>query len=107
MSNVLKIADRPSGFEDWFAVFPKHVGKAIAKSLWEAITGPGLETRTLNRDAGTYIHLTLKATPEELLEGAKRYRERQIDRNTYKLKDDGKYTCHPSTWLNQGRWMDE
>jgi hypothetical protein len=40
------------------------------------------------------------ATPEQLLAGAMRYAaERQ--------GQDPRYTAHPATWLNAGRWADE
>lgn len=100
----LKQADK---FEEFWSVYPKKAGKALAHAKWDAIVGPtGHRTRTLDRDSGMWVHLTLSATPGEIIEGAKRYRDSQIDRQTYKLKEDGKYTCHPATWLNQGRWMD-
>lgn len=94
-------------FDEFWKHFPKRVGKPLARAKWNAITGPGLKTKTLDRDSGGYVEIELQATPEELIEGAKRYRSTQIDRQTYDLKDGGKFTCHPSTWLNQGRWMDE
>ena len=97
----------PATFEDFWSRYPKRVGKPLAKAKWDAITGPGLETRTLDRDSNTYVDITLTATPEEILEGAKRYAKSQIDPQTYKLKDGGKYTLHPATFLNQGRWLDE
>ena len=100
-------------FDDFWKECPKKEKKAIAQAKWAAITSEhGLATRTLDRDSGMYIDLTLKATPEELVKAMKAYRQTQIapmigyETPRYFLKDDGKYTLYPSTWLNQGRWMD-
>lgn len=93
-------------FEDFWRAYPKRVGKPLAKAKWDAITGGGLKTRTLDKDSGTYVEIELKATPDEIIAGAKKYAATQVDRQTYKLKDDGKFTCQPATWLNQGRWED-
>ena len=95
------------GFEDFWKHYPRRVGKPLARAKWDAITGPGLKTRTLDKDSNSYVDIELQATPAELVEGAKRYRDSQIDRTTYKLRDNGRYVAHPATWLNQGRWMDE
>ena len=92
-------------FDDFWQAYPRKIGKPLARAKWEAITGPGLETRTLDRDSNTYVEITLTATPDEILEGAKRYTKSKMDPNTYKI--DTKYVCHPATWLNQGRWEDE
>ena len=107
LTNVVRMPEAAS-FEQFWQVFPKRVGKAMAKAKWDAITGDGLVTRTLDKDSGTYIELELKATPEEIIEGAKRYfqSQRLPGIGNYRLKDDGKFTLHPSTWLNRGGWMD-
>lgn len=94
-------------FDEFWDVFPKKQGKAKAKAKWDAITNGGLETKTRDSDSGTYVDIFLKATAEEIIAGAKRYRDRQIDKQTYKLRDNGRYTCMPANWLNQGRWEDE
>ena len=93
-------------FEDFWKAYPKKVRKALARAKWDAIVGEGLKTKTLDRDSGTFVDIELKATPCEIVEGAKRYALTQREPNGWKLKDDGKYTAHPATWLNQGRWMD-
>jgi hypothetical protein len=36
----------------------------------------------------------------------KAYVDAQIDRRTFKLKDDGRFIPHLATFLNQGRWED-
>ena len=107
MTNItqLKPETQPT-FDDFWKVYPKRVGKPLARARWDAITGPGLKTRVLDKSSGTFVHIELAATPAEIIEGAKRYRDSQIGPD-YKVKDDGKYTLHPATFLNQGRWMDE
>lgn len=94
-------------FEDFWKVYPKRVGKPAAKAKWDAITSGGLKTRTLDRDSGTFIAIELMATPEELVAGAERYARTQIDPVTSRVREGGRFTAHPVTWLNQGRWMDE
>jgi hypothetical protein len=99
-------ADR---FDEFWDSYPKRVGKPIARAKWNAITGEGLKTRTLDKDSNSYIEIELRATPEELIAGAKRYYQRNRRPGTaqFGFKDDGKFLCHPATWLNQGRWMDD
>jgi len=106
MTNVveLKVANK---FNEFWDVCPKKIGKPVTKAKWDAITNGGLDTRTLDKDSGSFIRIHLQASADELIEGMKKYRKRQYDPTTYKLKEDGKFTCHPATWLNQGRWMDE
>lgn len=94
-------------FDEFWQHYPKRVGKPLAKAKWDAITGPGLDTKTLDKDSGVYVPIRLQATAEEIIEGVKRYCRSQIDPNTYKLKHGGQYTLHPATFLNQGRWLDE
>lgn len=109
MTNVTALT-RPdqATFDDFWSAYPRPVKKALAKAKWDAITGPGLRTRTLDRDSNTYVELELRATPQELVDGALRYREAMKDPRPYHygFKDDGKYIAHPATFLNQGRWMD-
>ena|SRR5690554_4880690 len=90
-------------FEEFWAVYPRKIGKALARAKWTAITNGGLRTRTLDRDSQTFVEIELRATPSEIIEGAKRYREAMYDRHTRQFS---KYICHPATWLNQGRWED-
>ena len=95
--------------EFWQAYpFPRRVGKPLARAKWEAITGDGLKTRTLDRDSGQYVAIELSATPEEILAGLKKYDEkvRKSGTGEYGYLEDGKFVCHPSTFLNQGRWLD-
>jgi hypothetical protein len=98
---------QPSRFAEFWQVYPKRVGKPLAKAKFDAITTTGLKTKTLDKDSGCYIEIELSATADEIIEGAKRYAKSQIDKNTYRLKDEGKYILNPATFLNAGRFYDE
>jgi hypothetical protein len=110
--NVVAMRPKPeaNSFEEfWLAYpYPRRVGKALAKAKWDAITGDGLHTRTLDRDSGQYVNIELKADPAEIIAGLRKYDERVRKKGTgeYGYEDDGKFICHPSVFLNQGRWMD-
>jgi len=88
-------------FETFWKCFPKKLDKLMCRAKWDAITGPGLSTRMLDRDSGQYVAVTLRATPEEIVAGAKRYVSQFVDASNY--KSDFTYCCHPSTFLNRGR----
>lgn len=94
-------------FDEFWRTYPRKIGKPLARAKWDAITNGGLQTRTLDKDSGQYVEINLQATPEELIEGARRYAKSQIDPQTFKVKDGGKFILHPATFLNQGRWLDE
>lgn len=66
-------------FEQWYAVYPLHKGR-----------GQALKAYRLARK---------KATPDQLLAGAKRYREDP--------KRNPDFTKHPATWLHGECWKDE
>lgn len=104
---VVDLKPQSATFDDFWEAYPKKVGKPLARAKWEAITNGGLDTKTLDRDSGTYIEIHLQADPMEIVEGAKRYRKSQVDPQTYRMRDGGRYIAHPATWLNQGRWMDD
>lgn len=105
--NVVAIKPAVDLFDEFWKEYPKKIGKAVCRELWNHIVNGGLETKTLCRDSNSYVKITLKATPEEIIAGAKRYDAKMRDRTTFKLKDDGRFVCQPATWLNQGRWSDE
>lgn len=70
---------RDDDFERFWAVYPRHVGKRAAqRALQKALTSTDIET---------------------LLAGAIRLRD---DPNRIE-----RFTPHPTTWLNQGRWDDD
>lgn len=66
-------------FEAFWEAYPKKVGKTDAQKSWQKIKGVSLDT-------------LLKAI--EAQKKSKQWQDRQ-------------YIPNPSTWLNQGRWMDE
>ena len=77
------LAKYPPGFEDFYAQFPKKVGK----------------------DAAARAYGRRKFSGEDrcrLLEAIARQREWP----TWK-KNGGEFIPHPATWLNEGRWDDE
>lgn len=116
---ILKLAPSPAQnaapdlFDDFWSACPKRAGKPLARAKFLAITSPdGLRTQMLDRDSNTYVALELKGTADELIAAMKRYRDTQIVPSTRwerkpLLKDGGKYTLHPATWLNRGRWQDD
>lgn len=56
--------------------------------------------RTAKIDAmKAYVKARKLASAEDILSGVARYKRH--------LPDEVRYICHPATWLNQGRWMDE
>ena len=67
-------------FDEFWAAYPRKVGKAIAKKAF----------------------VKTKAPIETLLAAIDR--QRQSDQWA---KDGGQYIPNPATWLNQGRWEDE
>lgn len=96
-------------FEAFWRVYPRKVGKPLARAKWDAITNGGLATRTMDKDSGTYVPITLVAEPSEILAGAIRYEQRNRKKGTgeFGYVDDGRYLLHPATFLNQGRFYDE
>lgn len=70
----------PDRFDEFWQTYPKRVGKQAAIKAWRKALGI--------TDADTII------------EGARRY---AASRNG----EDPRYTAHPTTWLNGGRWDDE
>lgn len=71
------------GFEDFWATYPRKVGKLAALKVWQKLNpSPELVTQML-----------------ESIEQHRRCRQWR--------EDNGKYIPHPRTFLSQGRWMDE
>jgi hypothetical protein len=94
-----------AGFDACWTYYPNKTKKALAKARYEAVVN-GFKTRTLDKDSGMYVELELKASEAEIFAGVKAYVESQIDKRTFKMKDDGKYVPMFAVFLNQGRWMD-
>jgi len=112
MNNVLRLFPEPepvaapSRFNDLWAIWGRKDGKAIARAKFDAIVKGGCRTRTLDKSSGDFVPMELSATADQIIAGAKAYMAAQIDRNTYRLKDDGKYVPHLSTWLGRAGWED-
>ena len=66
-------------FNDFWRAFPKRVGKLAAQKAYLKV-----------RRSGT--------AQDELMDGIEEYRRHKPAYADW---------CHPTTWLNQGRWMDE
>jgi hypothetical protein len=96
----------PSQFEDLWKVWPNKAKKPLARAKYDAILKGGFKTRTLDRDSGQFMEIELAASHADILAGAMKYVSSQLDRNTYRLKDDGRFIPHLATWLNGGRWED-
>ena len=88
---VAKYAWLPGLFEKFWAAYPRRVGKLQAQ---KAFSKYACDTKITGGDYAYWMKTVLEA-----IEKQKRSKQWQ--------KDNGKYIPHPSTWLNQGRWMDE
>jgi hypothetical protein len=73
------MADFDQDFEEFWRVFPRKVGKLAARASYVKVRRGGI-------------------TRDELLDGVSQY---------IATKPQFQEFCHPKTWLNQGRWMDE
>jgi hypothetical protein len=74
-----KSAGQAEGFDEFWLVYPRRVGKGAARNAW--------------------AKAVRKADPADIIKAAAAYRDwpgRKPD-----------YTAHPTTWLNQERWTDE
>lgn len=100
-------AAREAAFAEFWKWYPLKKARPKAMALFMAITGPGgYETKTLNKDSGSYIPIHLAATPDEIIEGAKRFWKSLPAVSATSYKRDTSFCPHPATWLNQGRWSD-
>lgn len=112
MSNVHQLFEDPtpapaaSRFDDLWKLWPRKDGKAVARAKYEAILRGGFRTKTLDKSSGMFLDMELSATADEIMAGATAYLKSQVDRNTYRLKDDGKYVPHLSTWLGRAGYED-
>lgn len=72
-----------SDFLDFYAAYPRHVGKEAARRAFEKAVKAG--------------------TPAaDIVEGARRYAAATAAAGT-----ETRYIAHPATWLNAGRWNDD
>src|SRR5690242_11561687 len=72
----------PDGFTEFWAVYPRKVGRQAAVNAWAKARRRGVLPSVMN-------------------DGAKRLA------NDPNLPADRNYIPHPATWLNEGRWDDE
>lgn len=70
-------------FDTFWAKYPNKTGKDAARKAFE------------------------KRKPDEAMLQAMLQAIDQQSRSDQWMRDSGQYIPHPSTWLNQGRWMDE
>lgn len=70
-----------TNFETFWKSYPRRVGRAAAFKAFK---------RIFEKDDAPTI--------EELVEAVERYKQ---------ATSDAKYFCHPATWLNQARYLDE
>ena len=112
MSNVQHLFPDPApvapagDFETVWKLWPRRDGKAVARTKYDAIIKGGYRTRTLDKSSGQFIEMELSASPDEILAGVKAYVDSQIDKRTFRFRDDGKFIPHMGTWLGRGGWMD-
>ena len=82
-------------FDEFWTAFPRKVGKALCRSKFAKLTGPGLSVCVDGEK------LTLTYTAEELIKAAKAYSvSPEVD------ETELRFLPHPATWLNQGRFED-
>ena len=72
-----------SDFLDFYAVYPRHVGKEAARRAFVKA-------------------VKTKAPAADIIEGARRYAAA-----TAAAGIETRYIAHPATWLNAGRWSDD
>ncbi|MFA5385357.1 MAG: hypothetical protein WC364_11985 [Eubacteriales bacterium] len=78
----LKRDIKGDGFDLFWGIYPKKVGKGAARKAWEK--------KKCN---------TIK---ENIMEAVKNQREWE-----QWVKEEGQFIPHPSTWINEERWNDE
>lgn len=75
-------SDYPKPFEEWYSIYPRHVGKADALKAWKAATK--------------------KITRDDLNEATLRWAQ------AYEVSGrDPRFIPYPATWLRKGQWDDE
>ena len=100
-------APAPVGdFEAVWKYWPRKDGKAVARTKYQAIIRGRYLSKTLDKSSGLFVELELSATPEQIEAGVKAYLASQIDKRTYRLKDDGKFIPYLATWLGRAGWED-
>lgn len=111
MNNVHRLFDEPAAlprgdFEAVWKLWPVKANKMLARSKYDAILKGKFNTRMLDKDSGLYVEIEISATEAQILAGVKAYISSQIDKRTFRFKDEGKYIPHLATFLNRGRFFD-
>lgn len=113
MPQVVKLHPNQDPFDEFWRWYPRKTGKAVARAIFKRITEIGMKVEVEGES------LFLLADPQEIIEGAKRYRKSVIDGSKCRwddpkivLKDDEKFVPHAKTWLRlfeaiQVRWEDD
>jgi len=95
-----------ASFDAIWSLWPRKDGKAIARTKYLAIVKGRFQSKTLDKASGQFIEMELSASPEQIIAGVKAYVDSQIDKRTFRFKDDGKFIPHLSTWLGRAGWED-
>jgi hypothetical protein len=82
-------------FDEFWAAYPRRVGKALCRAKFNKITGSGLRV-TIEGET-----FTLQDDADDIIKSAKAFTQRGINGDA-----EQKYIPHPATWLNQGRYED-
>ena len=98
----------PASFDNFWKVYPRPVGKLLAADKFRRITGDGLRTFIVDHESNYRVEVFLKATPEEILAAARKFSAtlREGGLSYGRLMVELQHIPLPSTWLNQGRWLD-
>ncbi len=113
MTNVRQLFPEPepdkavdAEFELLWRSWPVKNGKAVARAKFQGIVKGHFHTKTLDKSSNTFFDMELSASPEQIMAGAKAYLASQVDKNTYRLKDEGRYIPQLGTWLGRAAWED-
>lgn len=93
-------------FEELWKLWPNKSKKPLAKAKFRAICAGPFKTRTLDKDSGQFVEIEVEGSAADILKGCKAYLASQVDKNTYRLKDDGRFIPMLCTFLNGGRFGD-
>lgn len=108
--SVVKLVELdPETFEDFWRIQHHKTGRLLAKIKWDAIISKGgLSTKIRDPETGELHEVDLKATPEEIITGYKKYISNYMNgRPSYSMSaEERQYLKRPITFLNQGAWMD-
>lgn len=93
-------ATNTSEFEEFWAKYPRKVGKLKARVAYSQIIGRG---KSVLIDGE---RVPLRASHAEIMAGLKRFISGMYNSRTGEILEETKFIPHATTWLNQGRWED-